>query len=141
MSYEILEHTADAKFKSWGETMEEAFKEAVKAFSEITGGEGGQHRHEIKTESENHEALLFDFLDELIFLQDTENVVISNAKNLEIKEKGKEPSKKYKLTATVWTNPITGAMSPLDIKAPTYSEMEVDYKKGKGWVLTAVLDI
>lgn len=141
MSYEILEHTADAKFQAKGDSLEEAFEEAVKAFSEITGGEGGQHRHKIETTSESHDALLFDFLDELIFLQDTEDVVISHADELEIEEEGEVPGKKYHLTAVVWTNPITGAMSPQDIKAPTYSEMEVEYEKGTGWVLTAVLDI
>lgn len=141
MSYEILDHTADAKFQAKGDSLEEAFKETVKAFSEITGGEGGKHRHKIKVESENHDALLFDFLDELIFLQDTDNIVISHAKELEIEEIGEAPAKSYKLTATVWTNPITGAMSPQDIKAPTYSEMNVEYEQGEGWVLTAVLDI
>lgn len=137
MSYEILDHPADAKFRATGETLEEAFEEAVKAFSEVTGGEGGRHRHKIEVESENYEALLFDFLDELIFLQDTEDVVVSHAKEVGIKEL----EKGYKLNAVVWTNPITGGSSALDIKAPTYSEMDVDYIKGKGWTLTAVLDI
>lgn len=141
MGYEILDHPADAKFRSTGDTLEEAFEDAVRAFAEITGGEGGKHRHSIEIESESHEALLFDFMDELIFLQDTENVVISRPEEVEIEELGEEPDKNYRLAATVWTNPITSATSALDIKGPTYSEMEVDYIQDEGWIITAVLDI
>lgn len=136
MSYEILEHPADEKFRTEGETIEEAFSEVVKAFSEIVGGEGGMYHHEIKVESEGYEALLFDFLDELIFLQDTEGVVVSYAEDLDIEdtEKGK------RLTAKILVDDISDTMSPMDVKAPTYSEMKVDHKDGK-WVLQAVLDI
>mgnify|MGYP000270455110 CR=1 FL=1 len=137
MSYELLEHTADAKFEATGESIEDAFSSAVDAFSEIVGGEGGQHRHKISIESESHEALLFDFLDELIWLQDVEDVVISHAKSIEIEE----TDKGYKLEAVLWTNPITGDMTPTDVKGPTYSEMEMTYEKGTGWKIVAVLDM
>jgi len=80
MSYEILDHPADAKFKARGDSMEESFSESVKAFAEIVGTdpEAGNTRHKIEIESENSEALLFDFLDELIFVQDTNGVVVSH---------------------------------------------------------------
>jgi len=136
MSYEILEHTADEKFRAEGKTVEEAFSEAVKAFSEIVGGENGMYHHEIKVESEGYEPLLFDFLDKLIFLQDTEGVVISHAEQLEIED----TEGGHKLTANIVVDDITDDMALLDIKAPTYNEMKVDYEDGK-WILEAVLDI
>lgn len=136
MSYEILEHPADEKFRTEGETIEEAFSEVVKAFSEIVGGESGMYHHEIEAESEGYEPLLFDFLDELIFLQDTEGVVVSYAEDLEIED----TEEGHRLTANIAVDDITDTMSPMDIKAPTYSEMKVDYENGK-WVLEAVLDI
>jgi SHS2 domain-containing protein len=136
MAYKILEHTADEKFRAGGETLEEAFSEAVKAFSEITKGEQGETKHKIKVKSENTEALLFDFLDELIFLQDTEGVAVSHAENLEITEK----QDSYKITADIMTDPITPGMAFTDIKAPTYNEMKVSYQNGS-WILEAVLDI
>ena len=139
MSYEILSHTADAKFRATGETVEEAFSEAVKAFGEIVGTdpEAGDTRHRVELEAENYKALLFDFLDELIFLQDTEGVGVCHAEDLEIKdlENG------HRLETTIWTDVITEDMSLLDIKAPTYNEMEVDYQEGEGWIVQAVLDI
>lgn len=139
MSYEILEHTADAKFRATGETIEDAFSESVKAFSEVVGAEpeAGNIRHSINIESENQESLFFDFLDELIFLQDTEGVVVTHVDSLEIDDSGDS----LVLEAVLWTDTITGDMTLLDIKAPTYNEMKVDYVKGEGWVLETVLDI
>lgn len=139
MSYEILDHPADAKFRAKGNSMKEAFSESVKAFAEIVGTdpEAGDTRHKIEVESENSEALLFDFLDELIFLQDANNVAVSHTDDLQVEEKDDA----YKLNATIWTDVITSDMNLLDIKAPTYNEMKVDYEKGEGWVIEAVLDI
>lgn len=139
MSYEILEHTADEKFRSEGDSIEEAFSEAVKAFGKIVGSdpEAGEYRHRIELEAENLEALLFDFLDKLIFLQDTEGVAVCHAEDLIIDEN--EDS--YLLEATVWADPIDHEDSYQDIKAPTYNEMKVDYEMERGWIVEAVLDI
>lgn len=139
VSYEILDHPADAKFRATGESMEEAFSESVKAFAEIVGtdNKAGNTRHKIEVKSENSEALLFDFLDELIFVQDANSVAVSHTDDLQIEEVGDG----YKLNATVWTDIITDDMKLLDIKAPTYNEMEVDYQQGEGWITQAVLDI
>lgn len=137
MSYEILRHTADEKFRAEEESLEEAFKEATKAFSKIVKGDSGEVKHDIEIESESHEALLFDFLDRLVFLQDTEGVAVADAEKLEIKEENEG----YVLTAQILTDPITSGMNYTDIKAPTYNEMKVEYQKGTGWVLEAVLDI
>ncbi len=139
MTYEILDHPADAKFRASGETMEEAFSESVKAFAEIVGTDtkAGNTRHKVDIKSENSEALLFDFLDELIFLQDANDVAASHTDDLQIEE----TEDGYKLEATIWTDVITEEMNLLDIKAPTYNEMKVDYKQGEGWITQAVLDI
>jgi len=46
----------------------------------------------------------------------------------------------YRIEASVFTDVITADMAPLDIKAPTYNEMKIDYQNEK-WVLEAVLDV
>jgi SHS2 domain-containing protein len=137
MRYEILSHSADEKFRAKGETLEEAFKQATAAFSEILKGDQGSTKHTIQVESESHEALLFDYLERLIFLQDTEGVAVSYAEKVKIQER----ESGYTLEAEVKTDPITAAMNYTDIKAPTYNEMRVEYEEGEGWVLEAVLDI
>lgn len=136
MGYEILEHTADVKFKASGDSMEESFSESVKAFSEIVGGMNGQTTYSIEVESESHEALLFDFMDKLIFLQDVNDVVLSHAEHLEIEEL----EDGYRLRADIWADNIEDSMSVLDVKGPTYSEMYVRFEDGK-WRLQVVLDI
>lgn len=137
MSFEILEHSADEKFHAEGESKEEALKDVIKAFAEIVGGDThGEYHHSISVEAESLESMFYDFLDELIFLQDSEGIVISHAEELTLEqlEKG------WKLEATVLTDNITSDMNLLDIKAPTYNEMEIDYRDHK-WVLEAVLDV
>lgn len=137
--YEILEHSADEKFRATGDSLEEAFSEAVKAFGEIVGSdpEAGEYSHTVEVESENTEALLFDFLDRLIFLQDTESVVVCHAEELSIEEENQEL---YRLKAEISVDPIEARQSYQDIKAPTYNEMRVDYENGE-WIVEAVLDI
>ncbi len=138
MTYEIKDHPADAKFRVAADTKEEAFKEVVDAFSDIVGGESGKQVHTIKVASEGLEPLLFDFLDELIFLQDTENVVVAYADELELEdlENG------WRITADIKVDKITSEVHKMDVKGPTYSEMEVEYDRDEGaWVLQAVIDI
>jgi SHS2 domain-containing protein len=138
VTYEILDHPADAKFRALGETKEEAFSEAVKAFSEIVGGDSGMYTHSIEVKSEGLEPLLFDFLDKLIFLQDTENVVVSHASKLEIEEL----ENGWKLSADIMVDDITSEVHKLDVKGPTYSEMVVEYDSDESaWAVQAVIDI
>lgn len=139
MPYDILEHSADEKFRATGDSLEEAFSEAVKAFGEIVGSdpEAGEYSHELDVESENTEALLFDFLDRLIFLQDTEQVAVCHAEELGIEEDNQEV---HRLEATISVDPIDREQAFQDIKAPTYNEMKVDFEDGK-WIVEAVLDI
>lgn len=137
MSYEILEHSADEKFHAEGSTKEEALEEVVNAFAEIVGGNThGQYHHSISVEAQSLESLLYDFLDELIFLQDTEGIVISHTEKLGLEELRDG----WKLETTVLTDTITAEMNLLDIKAPTYNEMKIDYQDGK-WSFEAVLDV
>jgi SHS2 domain-containing protein len=138
MSYEIMQHPADAKFRASGETKEEAFSEAVKAFADIVGGEAGKQVHTIEVDSESLESLLFDMLDELIFLQDTENVVVSHADELNLSH---AEDGSWHLEVDIKTNKILPDVSKLDVKGPTYSEMDIDYIQGEGWRLQAVIDI
>jgi SHS2 domain-containing protein len=110
----------------------------VKAFSEIVGGDAGMYTHSVEVKSEGLEPLLFDFLDELIFLQDTENVVVSHASELNIEEL----ENGWKLSAEIMVDDITSEVHKLDVKGPTYSEMEVEYdKEDSAWAVQAVIDI
>ena len=139
MAYEILDHPADVMFRANGETLEEAFVEVVSAVSELVGVEDGTGDHAVtwrtELETRNLEALLFDFLDQLILSQDLEDAVVTGAGDLEIDETGDG----YRLSAVIHATPIPSDQPLLDIKAPTYSQMVIE--PNEGWTIQAVLDV
>lgn len=141
--YKLLDHTADVKFKAKAETLEEAIEESVRAFSDIVYGKEIKEKNilekkEIKSieiESENLEALIFDILDRLIFLQDSEKVLVLGLDRINLKK-----DNIYQVSIDVSVVPIKPEMSLLDIKGPTYNEMKVEDRNGD-WIIEAVLDI
>ena len=135
MSYELLSHPADVRFRATGGTIDEAFAEAVRAFADVSESDGGVDlRRGIHVESEDREALLFDFLAQLILLQDVDEVAVTRADALRVT--GADGG--YELDATILGGPIEDTL--FDVKSPTYSEMRVE-EIDEGWVLEATLDI
>jgi len=139
MTYEILDHPADVKFRAIGDTLSAAFLEVVEAVSELVGGEPDTDQpavtRELVLDAQSLEALLFDFLDQLILFQDIEDAVVTTATDLEIDE----AENGYRLSAVIHARPIPADQPLLDIKAPTYSQMLV--KENGGWTIGAVLDV
>lgn len=139
MSYEIIDHPADVKFRTTGETLEAAFAAVVEAVSALVGGENESASpsvaREIEVEARDREALLFDFLNQLILFQDLEDVVAVRTDSIEIEVTGDG----YRLSARVHAVPIPSDRPLLDIKAPTYSQMKID--SNGGWTIEAVLDV
>jgi len=138
VSHEVLEHVGDAKIRGMGNDLEEAFTGVTKAFAEVCGVETrtGSHAHGAEIDSEGLEPLLYDFLDRLIFVQDTDRVAVTDLQSVEVHdlEEG------WCLEAGVEVKELDPSMDLRDVKAPTYSEMEVGYEDGQ-WRLTAVLDL
>jgi len=137
MSYELLEHTADVSFRAKGETLADAFESATRAFADIVAYEDppeptDELRVKADAEGEDVDALLFDYLDRLIYTQDVEGVVVVDA-DVEADEES------LRLDALLRVAPIDDD-AYLDIKAPTYSEMRAE-RDDEGWTLEAVLDI
>ena len=80
---------------------------------------------------QTREKLLFDFLDELIFLMDTEFVILSE---FQVKIKNN------KLECTARGDYAQNYTTHGDIKAPTYNEMSIK-ETDNGFVLRVVVDI
>jgi SHS2 domain-containing protein len=85
MGYRYLEEgpTADLLVEAYGSTLGEAFANAALAmFNAITPLEKVKPKisRRIELEGEDLEGLLYDFLDELLFINDTENLVFSEIK-------------------------------------------------------------
>lgn len=80
VKYRMLEHTADALVEVHGRTLDERFANAAYAmFDLITDLTKVEPKGELKVvlEADNREQLLVDFLQELLFVHDTEDLVFS----------------------------------------------------------------
>ena len=139
-AYKYLPHTADVKFRASGKTLNEAFKNAAYALTDVITNHKkikSTVKKTIKITSENKEALLYDFLEQFLILVDSKNFLLNKIIILKIEE----VKKGFKLTAK-----IAGDNHPkkykinMQIKAVTYQEMFIKKQKGK-FILQVVLDI
>ncbi len=81
MTYDIIEHTADIGIHATGEDLSEAFQEAAKGMSSIMTDIERVNKTEIfkiELESKEWDELLVDFLSELIYLHEVEDVLFSD---------------------------------------------------------------
>ncbi|RLG78118.1 MAG: archease [Thermoprotei archaeon] len=139
--FRYREHTADVIIEAWGPTLEAAFEEAAKAmFTLITDIEKVEPREEFSIEVKGFdlENLLYQWLEELLYYHDSQNLVFSKFQVMEISRVGED----YLLKAKVYGEKfdrkkhIPGTV----VKAVTYAEMRVENRNGK-WFVSAVLDI
>jgi len=138
--YEFLKHTADAKFRAYGRTLEEAFENAAYAATDVITDHKkvkSRVKKRIEIESEDQKALLYDFLEKIIVLVDTDNFLISKVDEVKIKQvdEGFELSAKFSGDDVIESYDIKTT-----IKAATYQEMEIE-KTPEIVVVQAVLDI
>jgi SHS2 domain-containing protein len=135
--FKFLEHTADAKFQAYGKTMEEAFTNAALAmFSLLTDTKKIRKKIKKGIEARGHDikSLLYNYLEELLFLIDTENFLLNHVEELKIRKKEKE----YFLEAIAVGDKAASYKTTGDIKAVTYNEMEVKEEKNKVMVQVVV---
>ncbi|MBI2452127.1 archease [Candidatus Pacearchaeota archaeon] len=134
MKYEFLEHTADIKFRAYGKTLNEVFENAVLAVSEyLSKGQKIKPKKGkiMNVSGRDKESLLYNFLEEIISLLDTENFIVVKA---HVMLRGNN------LRAEIYGDSASNYNSLDQIKAPTYSEMYIKETK-HGWELQAVMDV
>jgi len=140
MKYKFLPHTADAKFQSFGKTLEEAFKNAAYAMTDVITDHKKvkpKIKKTIRIKSENQEALLYDFLERFLILLDTKRFLLRRINKLKIEKKDKS----LILTALIHgDNNLKIYPTKTTIKAVTYQEMFIK-KSEKGWIVQVVVDI
>ncbi len=133
MKYEILEHTADLKIRAFGRLLEELFNNILAAMVEATKPiiiDQTASVEEIKIKAENLENLLIDFLSEVIYQTDLNDVVYTKAEFKKITEKGLEGKTFGQKIKTFET----------EIKAITWHELEIK-KINNLWQATVVFDV
>jgi protein archease len=129
VSYRWVDHTAELELHVEAPTPELVLREAMRALAELLdGGSGGPETRAVDLEASDRPALLVQWLEELIFLAETEGFVPDDV-DVELRES--------RLTATVRGH--SASPRPL-VKAVTYHGVEFE-QAGEGWHAKVVLDV
>lgn len=145
--YDYFDVTADIGFYAYGKSIEEAYENAGLAmFNVITdiSKVKKEESREFEIVSEDLVSLLYDYLEELLFLQDTEFLFFSDFKvNIEkIVDSESSNLENYKLTCFACGEEIDwNVHSPKsEVKAITFHKMCVKEDNGV-FKLRAILDL
>jgi SHS2 domain-containing protein len=132
--YKFFDKTADAKFQAYGNSLDEAFKNAQEAMMSVMYDidalldyDFDAQDREIIVEGMNLEALLYNFLEEVIFLMNAE-FFVGLVEKLQIIHKDDV----YKLKAIMHGTQSINLESHGEIKAVTYNEMFVKHDEDSG---------
>jgi SHS2 domain-containing protein len=135
--FEVLDHTADIGFIVYGEDLKSLFENAGKAFFHlITDLKKVRLRTEkrIEIRKESLERLMVDWLTELLYLHEVENLLFKEFKVESVGEEG--------LRARVKGEAFQEGVHVIKtgVKAVTYHQMEI--RKGKdGWRDQIIFDL
>jgi len=94
----------------------------------------GGERFDLSVEAEGREALLFDFLDELIYVRDVESVLPA-AHDASVERAGE----RWRVDASARGVPLS-TVTAREVKAVTYSEMDLS-ETADGWQAYVVFDV
>lgn len=138
--YRFLQHTADAKFQAFGATLEEAFANAALAVASVMWDWAKVARNvrlPVEARGRDLERLLYDYLEEILFLLDTRAFLLAGVDNVHIEETGEG----WRLTADFVgdTNPAKYEIFG-EVKAVTYNEMRIE-KNAEGASVQVVIDL
>jgi SHS2 domain-containing protein len=138
MGYELRDHTADVAVEATGETLDAVFGFVADGLATAMCDEipaAGGERFDLDVRAENREALLFDYLDELIYERDVRGVLPVD-----------HEASVTDVDGEVWTCEASARGVPLsavdarDVKAVTYSEMALE-ETTDGWRAYVVFDV
>ena len=134
--FEIINHTADVGIIAYGADINQAFANAARALfsliTELDSVEEVLHR-DIELTAPDQESLLVNWLNELIYLFDTENIIF---KRFEITQLNNT-----RLRARSYGEKVNHSKHTLKIgvKAATYHMLKID--KGDGYKAQVLFDI
>jgi SHS2 domain-containing protein len=133
--FEIIEHTADVGIRATGATIEEVFEQATRGLAHIMGiwHPGTGERVPIEVEARDREALLVDWLSEVLWLHDSRDALLGA---VEVERVGAGVA-----SGAVVLIPRAGrAVEGTQIKAVTYHQLEVR-QAGSEWRARLYVDV
>ena len=146
-NYEFIEHTADIGIRVKGDDLKELFKNAALAMFDIMAEKksgikpclpAGRHQVSsikeimIKQKAENLEELFINWLNELLSLSATKELIFSDFKINKLDENN--------LQAAVIGEDIKNYKVNTEIKAATYHQLKIE-KSQSGWQAEVIFDV
>ncbi len=130
--YEEIEHTADWAFRAYGSTLQELYENAAYALFALEGAldTPSTFTREIHVQGIDREALLVNWLSELLFLQETKRETYQKFHITNLSDTTLDA-----IAHGARTQPITKF-----IKAVTYHDLNIEQTE-KGWQATIVVDV
>ncbi len=153
MQFEYLEHTADLKFRAFGETKKELIENSGKALCNAiidSGSVEEKGKGIIAVQAENFEQVLFDFLKEVLFQIDTQEIIFSEFKVTELKEaeppfseKGRLPKTKKGIFLKVEASGEKINLDKHEVKTEIKAITKHDFKveKKEKWIAEVLVDV
>ena len=139
MGFKFLEHTADVKILVEEKTLNKAFSTAALALKEVMAEQilvAPKIKRKISAEGKDLEALLYRFLENIIYLADAENFILSKAPIVKIEKTGEG----FSLKADIIGDSADKYIFTNDVKAITYNDMLIEEDKDKA-TIQFVLDV
>ena len=135
--YRIIEHTADTGFEVWGDTKEQIFEVAARAFFAIMWHIAASLEEEpesIEIAGGDLEELLVNFLEEFLYLFDARKLVCTRIQVESITEN--------RVYAKAWLQKFNTDRDEelLSVKAVTYHQLFIGRENGR-WSARIFLDI
>jgi SHS2 domain-containing protein len=135
--YELIEHTADICIRVKGVSLAELFKNFGLAIFDVIA-EKQQVRNprqesiKISQKADNPEELLVNWLNELLSLSATRNLIFEN---FQIEKIGQN-----NITAWATGSDVKNYRLNVEVKAATYHELKIE-KNAAGWLAQIIFDV
>jgi SHS2 domain-containing protein len=135
MKFKFLSHTGEIKFLAYGKNIEEVFtNSALALFNSLCDKKiKSSDKITIRAMGNDIEGLMYNFLEEFLFLLDTENFLPTDIKELEIDKK------KFEIKCVAYGDDAR-EHKVSHIKAITYNDMFIKNDKDQ-WIAQVVLDV
>ena len=135
MSFEELEHTADIRIRVRGATLEDLFSEAARALMAIIykNISPGNIRRHIEVDADDTISLIQEFLSEILFVSEVEEMVITGA---DIHLAGNH------LTANLTGEPFSTMKhcGGREVKGISYSDLTIRHEEDS-YILEVIFDV
>jgi SHS2 domain-containing protein len=133
--FEVLEHTADVGVRAVGSSLKECFRQMTLGLLEISGAyrpDGGDKR-DISVEADDLGALLVYWLEEVLYIQDSADAVVTD---VTVNEVGTNEAVGSVSIAPRGNEVLEGTA----VKAITYHQLSV-VRTEEGWAAMVFFDI